>query len=132
MLVVDASCLYEAVVDGGFGAAVADHFLADPDLVAPHLIDVEVTSAIRRNSAAGILDDTAARLALDSLAAWPGERFGHSALTPRVWELRGAVRVADAYYVALAEAMACQLLTLDSRLSRAAGVRCPIVIPGRG
>ncbi|MDQ1249237.1 MAG: hypothetical protein QG597_3611 [Actinomycetota bacterium] len=129
MQVVDASCLYEAVVDGERARAVELRFLADPDLVAPHLVDVEVTSAIRRNHAAGLLDGTAARLALDSLATWPGERFGHQLLTPRVWQLRDSVRVADAYYVALAEALQCPLLTLDARLPRAPGVGCDIVIP---
>ena len=129
MQVVDASCLYEAVVDGERTRAVEVCFLADPDLVAPHLVDVEVKSAIRRNHAAGLLDGTAARLALDSLATWPGERFGHQLLIPRVWQLRDSVRVADAYYMALAEAIESPLLTLDSRLSRAPGVRCAIVIP---
>ena len=46
----------------------------------------------------------------------------------RVWELRHTVRSYDAYYVALAEAMAATLLTCDERLTRTVGPSCPMVL----
>ena len=42
----------------------------------------------------------------------------------RCWELRHAVTMYDAAYVALAEALQVPLVTTDGRLSRAAGPRC--------
>ena len=49
------------------------------------------------------------------------------ALLERVWELRDSFSGYDASYVALAEALSCNLLTADTRLSRAPTIRCPIV-----
>jgi predicted nucleic acid-binding protein len=48
------------------------------------------------------------------------------ALLDRVWELRDNLSAYDASYVALAELLNCNLLTADSRLSRAPGIRCAI------
>jgi hypothetical protein len=45
------------------------------------------------------LDRTEAAQAVEDLAAWPGERFGHRLLLDRAWELRDAVRGWDAMYV---------------------------------
>jgi predicted nucleic acid-binding protein len=50
-------------------------------------------------------------------------------LSQRVWELRNNVRTSDAYYVALAKALRCPLLTLDQRLARATGPECEFVTP---
>jgi predicted nucleic acid-binding protein len=47
----------------------------------------------------------------------------------RVWELRASVSAYDAWYVAVAEELACPLATLDARLSRAAGPRCAFELP---
>ena len=49
-------------------------------------------------------------------------------LLRRAFELRATVTVYDAIYVALAEALDCNLVTLDSRLARAPGPRCEIRI----
>ncbi|WP_375400579.1 type II toxin-antitoxin system VapC family toxin [uncultured Amnibacterium sp.] len=63
------------------------------------------------------------------MEAWPAERFGHTLLLDRAWQLRDAVRSWDAMYVALAEALGGTLVTLDRRLAAASGPRCPIVVP---
>ena len=81
---------------------------------------------IRRHHLAGALDPTAAAQAVDDLAEWPGERYGHRALLARAWELRATVRSWDALYVALAEALGATLVTTDGRLAGAPGPRCPI------
>jgi predicted nucleic acid-binding protein len=128
MLVVDASCLFEVVADTPGAEAIRQRLVADPDLAAPHLIDAEVLGVIRRHHLAGSLDTTAAAQAVDDLADWPGERYGHRALLPRAWALRGAVRSWDALYVALAEAMDATLVTTDARLAAAPGPRCAIEV----
>jgi predicted nucleic acid-binding protein len=129
MLVVDASCLAEILI-GGPGAETARQRLAlDPEQAAPHVIDVEVFSIIRREHLAGKVDRTAAVQALDDLATWPGERFGHRVLLERAWDLRGTVRGWDAMYVALAEALGATLVTIDARLASSKGPRCRIEVP---
>lgn len=130
MLVVDASCLFEVVAATPNAEAIRERFVADGDLFAPHLIDVEVLGVIRRHHAAGSLDATAASQAVADLEAWPGERVGHRLFLHRAWELRANVRGSDAMYVALAEALGAVLVTADARLARATGPECQVeVIP---
>jgi predicted nucleic acid-binding protein len=128
MLIVDASCLYEVVVDAAQAESVRERLAADEDHAAPHIIDVEVMSVIRRDRLLGRLDATAANQAIDDLRDWPGERFGHRSLLERAWQLRENVRAWDAMYVALAEALDGTLLTLDRRLATASGVGCPVEV----
>ncbi len=126
MLVVDASCLYEVLIGSPRSNEIRRRLAADPDQVAPHVIDVEVFGVIRRDLFRGRLDQTQASLAVDDLLAWPAERFSHRFLLGRAWELRENVRGWDAMYVALAEIMGVPLLTTDARLARADGPRCRI------
>ncbi|MBW3615468.1 MAG: type II toxin-antitoxin system VapC family toxin [Actinobacteria bacterium] len=126
MLVVDASCLYEVVAATQRAEAIRERLAADDDQIAPHVIDVEVFSVIRRHHLLGQLDATAATQAVDDLRDWPGRRVGHRALLERAWELRATVRGWDAMYVALAEAADCVLITLDRRLTTAPGLECAI------
>ena len=128
MIVVDASCLYEVVIDTERAESIRTRLAADPDHAAPQVIDIEVFSLIRRDNLTGQLDDTLAGLAVEDLRSWPGERYGHRALLERAWELRHTVRGWDAAYVALAEALDATLVTLDQRLSNALGPRCPIEV----
>lgn len=132
MLVVDASALYEVLVGGIHAEEIRARLAPEPDLVAPHIIDGEVLGVIRRDWAAGRLDETGARQAVADLGDWPGERFGHRHLLDRTWELRHTVRSWDALYVALAEAFDAPLLTLDARLARVPSIRCPMLIVGSG
>lgn len=128
MLVVDAGALFEVVAATPDSGALVERLAEEPEQFAPHLIDVEVFSVIRRQHAAGRLDDTAARQAVADLQDWPGERVGHRLFLERAWELRDNIRGADAMYVALAEAMDAVLLTTDARLSRATGLRCRVEV----
>lgn len=128
MLIVDASCLYEVVADTVRADDVRARLVLDSDHAAPSVVDVEVVSIIRRDHLRGHLDTTAAAQAVDDLRDWPGERFAHRPLLDRVWELRQSVRTWDAFYVALAEVMQATLITSDSRLARAPGIRCAIEV----
>ena len=128
VIVVDASCLYEVVIDTERSESIRTRLAADPDHAAPQVVDIEVFSLIRRDNLTGQLDDTLAGLAVEDLRSWPGERYGHRALLERAWDLRHTVRGWDAAYVALAEALDATLLTLDQRLANAVGPRCPIEV----
>lgn len=129
MIVVDASCLYEIVIDSPRADSIRQRLAGEPDQAAPHIVDIEVFSLIRRDELKGGLDSTIAALAVDDLRTWPGERYGHRALLDRAWELRHSVRGWDAAYVALAEVLDATLLTLDTRLAHADGPRCRIEVP---
>jgi len=126
MLVIDASCLCEVLLGGSSAEAIRRRMAGDVDHAAPHVVDVEVFGVVRREHLRGQLDRTAARLAVEDLQAWPGERFGHRPLLARAWELRDTVRGWDAMYVALAEALDAVLLTTDQRLALATGPTCRI------
>lgn len=128
MLVVDAGCLFEVVTSTPAEPVIRRRFAADTDLVAPHLIDVEVLGVIRRYHLNGRLDATAAAIAVDALRDWAGERLPHQPLLQRAFQLRDNLPVADAMYVALAESMDATLLTVDDRLARTPGPACPIEV----
>ena len=128
MIVADASVIAEALVDDG---ARGDRFrlrLRGERLSAPHLVDVEVVSALRRQSAAGLLDARRAALALTDLQELPLRRFPHTPLMARCWELRNNLTVYDASYVALAELFEITLVTADQRLARSPGLRCTVEV----
>ena len=128
MLIVDASSLYETIVGTPRSERIRARLDSDPDLVAPHVIDVEVISIIRRYHMLGRLDATLSRQAVENLQAWPGQRFGHIRLLNRAWELRNNVRAWDAFYVALAERLQGTLITLDAKLASATGIRCQVEV----
>jgi predicted nucleic acid-binding protein len=128
MLVVDASCLYEVVAKAEHADLVQEQMSLDIDYAAPHVIDVEVLSTVRRYFRLGRLDRTAAYRAVEELRDWPGERFGHGSLLERAWELRDNVRPWDALYVALAEALGCTLITFDGKLGRVQGLACQVQV----
>jgi len=127
MIVLDASAGLAALLNAG----PARQALADQQLHVPHLVDAEVASVLRRKVAAGVVTAADGWRALDT---WRGLGMTRHPLVPllaRVWELRDTVSAYDATYVALAEALACPLLTADGRLGRAPGTRCTVaVVPG--
>ncbi len=127
MIVVDASAAVAALLNAG----PARQALAEQQLHAPHLIDAEVASGLRRKVIAKEIPADAGWNALDTLRRLGMTRYPGFSLLDRVWELRENLSAYDATYIALAERLACGLLTADARLSRAPGVRCPVtVLPG--
>jgi predicted nucleic acid-binding protein len=130
VIVVDASVLASALVDDGAAGDRMRTRLRSESLAAPELIDLEVTSVVRRQVQAGGLDVQRADLALGSLAAVPLRRARHRPLLARCWELRDNVTVYDAAYVALAELLGTVLVTADARLARAPGLHCPVEVLG--
>lgn len=127
MIVVDASVLANALADGSDdGKRARARLLAEDQLVAPELIDVEVALVLRRRWLAGDLDDERLAEAIEDLAAVGIERMPMRRLMSRVIELRRNVTPYDAVYIALAELLGCPLLTADQRLALAPGPRCEV------
>lgn len=127
MIVLDASAVVELLLDTTSGRRVAI-LIEDSSigLHAPHLLDVEVVSVLRRFVRDGSLEDDEAQAAIGDLMALDLQRHSHEALLERAWALRANMTTCDAVYVALAEALDATLLTCDGRLARAPGTRMRI------
>ena len=128
-LVIDAGVVVAALVDDGPVGRWAESMLAAGPLAAPHLMPVEAVNILRRACLAGTLSADSAQLAHADLLKLRVELFGYEPVAERIWALRGAVTAYDACYVALAEALDAPLVTIDLRLSRAPGPRCPFETP---
>ena len=109
------------------GNDATSDFLAEHELHAPHLIDYEFLSAVRRLSIAGSLPPNIAREALELWRGLKIHRHPAVGTTQRIWDLRQNLSAYDAAYVALAEALGAPLLTADKRLARAAHRYCDVV-----
>jgi predicted nucleic acid-binding protein len=129
VVVVDASIVVEMVLSTERARRAAAAFgRSDVTWHAPHLIDVEVTSALRRLGRQGFVEEAARGLARFVVVAI--ERYSHEDLVPRIWSLRGSMSAYDATYVALAEALQVPLFTCDTRLANARGHRATIELVG--
>ena len=124
--VADASAVVEALSAGASGDR-ARELLRHP-IAAPHLLDLGVSSALRRAARRELLPAERARAAILGLASLPGlRRYAHDRLLERAWDLRDNLSSYDASYVALAEALGVPLVTADRRLARAAEPFCAVV-----
>jgi predicted nucleic acid-binding protein len=128
-LVVDSGFVVAALVDSGSAGTWADELLGSDNLAAPHLMPVEAANILRRASLAGEISADTASMAHADLLALRVELFGYEPFATRAWELRENITAYDAWYVALAESLAATLATVDLRLSRAPGPRCPVATP---
>lgn len=129
-LVVDASVVVAALVDDGEVGRWAEAALGHRGLAAPHLMAFEAANILRRAALRGDISEDLARLAHTDLLDLTVEFADYEVVAHRAWELRTSVTVYDAAYVALAEALDAPMMTLDLRLARAAGPRCPFLTPG--
>ncbi len=128
MIVLDAS----AALDLLLGSGRAEHVRArvtGETIHAPHLIDVEIAHVLRRHTQAGAVDHTRAEAALSVWQQIQLDRHAHEPLLDRIWALRQTMTAYEAAYVALAEAIACPLLTCDAKLARSHGHSARIEIP---
>ena len=124
MIVPDASVVVTALLVRGTAGDVARGHLLAAEPHAPHLLDVEVTSAVRRGVLGGRISVADGRAHLADLRDLAIARHAHEPLLERILELRDAVSAYDGSYVALAELMGATLVTADARLTKAPGIRC--------
>jgi predicted nucleic acid-binding protein len=127
VIVLDAS----AVVLGLLNNGDARRSLALEPVAVPHLADSEVVNAIRAQLLRGQITADDASAAVDRWSRLGVRRYAVVGLLSRVWALRDNLTAYDATYVALAEALACDLVTADARLARAPGPTCPITVVRR-
>ena len=131
MLVVDASAAVDFLLASPSAKAVEQELERAESLHAPHLIDLECASALRRAVSGGRIDDARGLAALGDLGQLSLTRYPAGPLLERIWELRHTLTTYDAAYVALAEVLDVPLLTTDERLARSHGHRAEIIVPPR-
>jgi predicted nucleic acid-binding protein len=129
VIVLDASVVVELLINGRLADSIRRELAGWTEpFIVPHLLDVEVASAIRNLAASTRIDGHLSDQLLTELAALPAERYAHTPLLRRVWELRHNFTAYDAVYIALAEATDSILYTCDSKLCR--GHRAEVLLFG--
>ncbi|GAA5135724.1 type II toxin-antitoxin system VapC family toxin [Pseudonocardia adelaidensis] len=127
-VVLDASVTVAALVERTSEAHALRERLGRLGRHAPHLIDAEVGSVLRRRVAAGELPAELAEGALRALDTLVVDRYPHGPLAPAAWRLRHNFSYYDALYVALAARLGATLLTGDNRLANAPGLPCEVEV----
>ena len=128
-VVADASLLIATLVDSGRDGRWARSRIAMDRIAVPELALAEASNTLRRMELARQITPSEATRAQRELMQLPLTLFPFTPYAERVWALRGALTIYDAWYVALAEALDCPLLTLDRRLSRSNGPTCEVITP---
>jgi predicted nucleic acid-binding protein len=129
MIVADASALFQALDRGGGAAKIEARLFAHAEpICAPHLIDAEIASVLRKHVLAKRISEARAQAALRDYLDLTLVRFTHRPLLPRVFALRDTMTAYDALYVALAESLDATLITPDARLARAAEGVCAVEV----
>lgn len=127
-VVIDASAVVEVVRAAPATDSIREHVLG-ADLVAPAILDLEVLSALRRLERAGEIRAERAAEAVADLASFAARRIPTTVLAEAAWAMRHSLRIADAFYVALARTLGADLVTLDARLAGAPGLGITVVVP---
>ncbi|MGB3681744.1 MAG: type II toxin-antitoxin system VapC family toxin [Rubrobacteraceae bacterium] len=127
MIVLDASAAVAVLLNLGENARVIGDRMngTDGEVHVPHLFEIEVLSALRRRMIGSPRPERSAQF-VEDLTSMRLTRYPHTALLPRIWELRHNITTYDAAYVALAETLDAPLVTLDARLSQAPGIRAAV------
>lgn len=120
MIVVDASLVVDVLISPDCDHLI-EYVFSIRDLVAPHVVDIEVLNSLRHSWIRRLLSDERLSEALADFAELRIERYSHELLRQRMWALRANVTAADAAYVALAELLDAPLITRDARLFRSSG-----------
>ena len=130
MTVVDASIVVRLLQNRRDDDGLRSKFVQLRALHAPELIDAEVASAVRglllTSKPAIKIGLGRAQQMLDDFAALPLTRYPMRPFQRRVLNLRHNFTAYDAFYVALAEALAMPLLTDDVKFDNASGHKAAI------
>jgi predicted nucleic acid-binding protein len=129
-IVIDSSVVVAALLDSGPHGEWAEEIVAAGSLQAPQLLPAEATNIFRRLERAKLITSAEANAAHEDLMQLDVQLFPFEPLADRIRALRHNVTSYDAWYVALAEALALPLATLDAPLSKSTGVTCKFLTPG--
>jgi len=117
VIVLDASVVVELLTNGPLADSLRRDLAGRSDsFIVPHLLDVEVVSAFRGLLAGQRVDSHRTEQLLAGIASLPAERYPHTPLLERIWELRHNFTAYDAAYIALAEVTGSILYTCDEKL----------------
>ena len=123
----DAPLLVSLLTDGGStGKAARRAFAESRAVYIPDVAYVETVAILRRQWLGGALFADRCRAAIKDLGDLPLSACPTKPLMPRAFELWAHISTQDACYVALAEALQCDLVTGDERLGDAYGPRCRV------
>jgi predicted nucleic acid-binding protein len=125
-MVMETSALVEFLVGSDNVAERVRAAVSGDVLAAPHSIDLECASTLRGLVRGRKLPAAEAERALDVLARMNLNRYGHLPLLPRIWQLRDNTWPYDAAYVALAESLDVELVTVDGKFEKIPGLRCRV------
>jgi predicted nucleic acid-binding protein len=128
LTVTDAGVWIRAIVDEEPGGPVRTRLGKETSVASPALIDLEFTSVLRGLVAKELISPRHAERALREFMQAPIQRYGHLALLQRIWRLRANLTAYDATYIALAELLGGDLLTIDKRLAGVPGIRCHVEV----
>jgi predicted nucleic acid-binding protein len=129
-VVLDASVAAIALVESTARGREVRGRLDGVVVHAPHLIDAEVGSVLRRRTASGAIPAARASRAFRVLSSLVTERYSHGPLAIDAWALRENLTFYDALYAALAARLGLPLLTADARLARAPRLPCAVELVG--
>lgn len=124
--VLDASTMIEALTSKSDAAATLRARLDDTTCHAPHLLDAEVGSVLRKQVRRGDISATQAHRLLHVAHALIRDRYPHGPIADAAWRLRDNLTFYDALYVALAARLKLSLLTTDQRLVNAPTLPCTV------
>jgi predicted nucleic acid-binding protein len=126
VIVLDTSAVVEFLVGSDAVADKIRTLTTGEKLAAPHAVDLECASSLRGLVRGSKLAPDEGQRALQLLSRMDIRRFSHVPLLPRIWQLRHNMWPCDAAYVALAESLGADLVTLDAKLAKVPGVMCRI------
>jgi predicted nucleic acid-binding protein len=130
VIVLDTSAMVEFLVGADAAAERIRAIVVGERLAAPHAVDLECASTLRGLVRGKKLPPGEGEQALQLLARMSLKRYGHVPLLPRIWQLRHNMWPYDAAYVALAESLSAELVTLDGKIGKVPGLRCAVRNPG--
>jgi predicted nucleic acid-binding protein len=129
VIVLDVSVMVDLLTkEAPETAHIRARLARELEVHVPHLVDVEVTHALRGLVLRDRLAAARARRAIRRFAILPLVRWSQTPLLSRVFALHDQLTAYDATYVALAEGLGATLLTRDARMARAAGHRARIEV----
>jgi predicted nucleic acid-binding protein len=126
VIVLDTSAMVEFLAGADDAAERVRAAVVGETLAAPHAVDLECASALRGLVHGHKLPAGEAHRALELLGGISVKRYGHVPLLTRIWQLRQNAWPYDAAYVALAESLDADLVTVDGKFEKIPGIRCTV------
>ncbi|MBL8907026.1 MAG: type II toxin-antitoxin system VapC family toxin [Rhizobiales bacterium] len=128
MIVVDASVVIGVLIADSATSKIDKLIAAQDWLVAPELIDLEITNVLRRLERLRRVSEPDAASLLDHYLKLRILRFSVTGILGDIWKMRQNLTAYDASYVALAISLELTLYTRDAKLAAAAGHGAKIVL----